>query len=87
MQREIFLKFIAKLKNHCEIVLIGSEIDYRRLIAQSSIDQVSELSVLITLSLSLFPTFLVIMLEEANQLMLHLDLGYIIKIFNEQLLA
>lgn len=53
MQREIFLKFIAKLKNHCEIVLIGSEIDYRRLIAQSSIDQVSELSVLITLSLSL----------------------------------
>ncbi|XP_065615891.1 uncharacterized protein LOC112005188 isoform X1 [Quercus suber] len=40
MQREIFLKFIAKLKNHCEIVLIGSEIDYRRLIAQSSIDQV-----------------------------------------------
>ena len=78
MQREIFLKFIAKLKNHCEIVLIGSEIDYRRLIAQSSIDQVSELSVLITLSL--FPIFLVIMPEEANQLMLHLDLGYIIDI-------
>ena len=67
MQREIFLKFIAKLKNHCEIVLIGSEIDYRRLIAQSSIDQVSELSVLITLSLSL-SSQIVIMLKEANQL-------------------
>ena len=71
MQREIFLKFIAKLKNHCEIVLIGSEIDYRRLIAQSSIDQVSELSVLITLSLSLslsLSSQIVIMLKEANQL-------------------
>lgn len=39
MQREIFLKFIAKLEEHCEIVQIGSEIDYRRLIAQKSIDQ------------------------------------------------
>uniref|UniRef100_A0A2N9E203 ATPase AAA-type core domain-containing protein n=1 Tax=Fagus sylvatica TaxID=28930 RepID=A0A2N9E203_FAGSY len=39
MQWEIFLKFIAKLEEHCEIVLIGSEIDYRRLIAQRSIDQ------------------------------------------------
>ncbi|KAG2691498.1 hypothetical protein I3760_08G012100 [Carya illinoinensis] len=39
MQREIFLKFVAKLEKHCEIVLIGSEIDYRRLIAQRSIDQ------------------------------------------------
>uniref|UniRef100_A0A5B7ANM5 Putative ATPase N2B isoform X1 n=1 Tax=Davidia involucrata TaxID=16924 RepID=A0A5B7ANM5_DAVIN len=40
MQREIFLKFVAKLEEHCENVLIGSEIDYRRLIAQRSIDQV-----------------------------------------------
>lgn len=40
MQREIFLKFLAKLENHCESVLIGSEIDYRRIIAQTSIDKV-----------------------------------------------
>ncbi|KAA8521553.1 hypothetical protein F0562_012226 [Nyssa sinensis] len=40
MQWEIFLKFIAKLEEHCENVLIGSEIDYRRFIAQRSIDQV-----------------------------------------------
>ena len=80
MQREIFLKFIAKLKNHCEIVLIGSEIDYRRLIAQSSIDQVSELSVLITLSLSLslFPNC--DNAERSKSTNLHLDLGYIIDI-------
>ena len=80
MQREIFLKFIAKLKNHCEIVLIGSEIDYRRLIAQSSIDQVSELSVLITLSLSLslFPNC--DNAERSKSTNLHFDLGYIIDI-------
>lgn len=40
MQREIFEKFLAKLDEHCKIVYIGSEIDYRRLIAQRSIDQV-----------------------------------------------
>lgn len=39
MQWEIFLKFVTKLKEHCEIALIGSEIDYRRLIAQRSIDK------------------------------------------------
>ncbi|GLT43676.1 hypothetical protein SLA2020_176110 [Shorea laevis] len=40
MQREIFQKFVAKLEKHCEVVLVGSEIDYRRLIAQRSVDQV-----------------------------------------------
>ncbi|XVF89300.1 hypothetical protein PTKIN_Ptkin19aG0119200 [Pterospermum kingtungense] len=40
MQREIFLKLVKKLEEHCEIILIGSEIDYRRLIAQRSIDKV-----------------------------------------------
>lgn len=40
MQREIFQKLVAKLEQHCEIIPIGSEIDYRRLIAQRSIDQV-----------------------------------------------
>ncbi|KAF2287219.1 hypothetical protein GH714_039369 [Hevea brasiliensis] len=40
MQREIFLKLVSKLEKHCEIVLIGSEIDYRRFIAQRSKDQV-----------------------------------------------
>jgi predicted ATPase len=42
MQWEIFLKFLAKLEEHCEIVLVGSEIDYRRLISQRSIDQVRD---------------------------------------------
>ncbi|XAR69373.1 hypothetical protein NMG60_11000922 [Bertholletia excelsa] len=40
MQQEIFLKLVDKLEQHCQNVLIGSEIDYRRLIAQRSIDKV-----------------------------------------------
>ncbi|CAA0838445.1 AFG1-like ATPase family protein [Striga hermonthica] len=39
MQKEIFEEFLAKLEDHSEIILVGSEIDYRRHIAQSSIDQ------------------------------------------------
>ncbi|KAL3633573.1 hypothetical protein CASFOL_022335 [Castilleja foliolosa] len=39
MQKEIFEEFLAKLEEHNEIILIGSEIDYRRHIAQSAIDQ------------------------------------------------
>ncbi|XP_050364798.1 uncharacterized protein LOC126783383 [Argentina anserina] len=35
MQKEIFQKFVAKLNEHCENVLIGSEIDYRRVIAEN----------------------------------------------------
>lgn len=37
MQKDIFLKFLAKLEEHCENVLIGSEVDYRRLIGQISL--------------------------------------------------
>lgn len=44
MQKEIFLKFVAKLEDHCDILLVGSEVDYRRLIAQKSIDQVEMLA-------------------------------------------
>ncbi|KAA0038805.1 lactation elevated protein 1 isoform X1 [Cucumis melo var. makuwa] len=40
MQKDIFQKFVIKLEEHCEFVLIGSEIDYRRFIAQRSFDQV-----------------------------------------------
>ncbi|GAV88371.1 AFG1_ATPase domain-containing protein [Cephalotus follicularis] len=40
MQREIFLKFLSKLEDHCEIIPIGNEIDYRRFMAESCIDQV-----------------------------------------------
>ncbi|MCD7446625.1 hypothetical protein HAX54_012110 [Datura stramonium] len=40
MQKEIFQKLLKNLEQHCETVLIGSEVDYRRLIAQRSIDQV-----------------------------------------------
>ncbi|MFQ6619174.1 hypothetical protein Gotur_000555 [Gossypium turneri] len=40
MQREIFLKFVNKLEKHCEIILVGSEVDYRRQIAQRSVDKV-----------------------------------------------
>lgn len=41
MQWEIFLKFLEKLEDHCETVLIGSETDYRRLISQRSINRVT----------------------------------------------
>ncbi|KAJ8751625.1 hypothetical protein K2173_025780 [Erythroxylum novogranatense] len=40
MQREIFLKLVKKLEEHCDIVMIGSEIDYRRFIAQRCKEQV-----------------------------------------------
>ncbi|KAK4853673.1 hypothetical protein QYF36_012621 [Acer negundo] len=40
MQREIFQKLVVKLEKHCEWLQVESEIDYRRKIAQSSIDQV-----------------------------------------------
>ncbi|KAK9946024.1 hypothetical protein M0R45_011507 [Rubus argutus] len=35
MQKEIFQKFVTKMNEHCENVLIGSEIDYRRVIGQN----------------------------------------------------
>ncbi|GMH10835.1 hypothetical protein Nepgr_012676 [Nepenthes gracilis] len=40
MQREIFLKLVDKLEENCQNVVVGSEVDYRRLIAQRSINQV-----------------------------------------------
>ncbi|KAK7320694.1 hypothetical protein VNO77_30399 [Canavalia gladiata] len=40
MQKEIFQILVSKLEVHCEKVLIGSEIDYRRFIAQRSENQV-----------------------------------------------
>ncbi|BAT82318.1 hypothetical protein LR48_Vigan462s000900 [Vigna angularis] len=40
MQKEIFQKLVSKLEDHCEKVLIGSEIDYRRFLAQKSENQV-----------------------------------------------
>lgn len=40
MQKEIFQKLVEKMEEHCQIVPIGSEIDYRRLIAQKSVNQV-----------------------------------------------
>ncbi|XP_027329869.1 AFG1-like ATPase isoform X2 [Abrus precatorius] len=40
MQKEIFQKLVCRLEEHCEKILIGSEIDYRRFIAQRSENQV-----------------------------------------------
>ncbi|GAB2275515.1 hypothetical protein Dimus_010272 [Dionaea muscipula] len=40
MQREIFQKLVDKLDEHCQILLIGCEIDYRRLIAQRYVNQI-----------------------------------------------
>ncbi|KAF3447131.1 hypothetical protein FNV43_RR12311 [Rhamnella rubrinervis] len=40
MQQEIFNKFLTKLEEHNEYVSIGSEVDYRRLIAERSINEV-----------------------------------------------
>ncbi|XP_073283495.1 uncharacterized protein [Primulina huaijiensis] len=39
MQRDIFVEFVTRLEEHCENVVIGSDIDYRRQIGQRSIDQ------------------------------------------------
>lgn len=41
MQREIFQQLVSNLEEHCQNVLVGSEIDYRRLIAKRSVEQVS----------------------------------------------
>ncbi|XP_058113178.1 uncharacterized protein LOC131256137 isoform X2 [Magnolia sinica] len=40
MQRDIFLKLVTKLEEHCQNILVGSDIDYRRLIAKRTIEQV-----------------------------------------------
>ncbi|KAL3746591.1 hypothetical protein ACJRO7_015537 [Eucalyptus globulus] len=39
MQRDIFLKLVRKLEEHCQTILIGSDIDYRRLIAERCVEQ------------------------------------------------
>ncbi|KAK9141683.1 hypothetical protein Syun_011083 [Stephania yunnanensis] len=39
MQRDIFLELVKKLGEHCQNVLIGSEIDYRRLVAKGTVDK------------------------------------------------
>ncbi|KAI4380958.1 hypothetical protein MLD38_007084 [Melastoma candidum] len=39
MQRDIFLKLVDKMTEHCENILIGSEIDYRRFIAREHAEQ------------------------------------------------
>ncbi|CAM8895315.1 unnamed protein product [Rhodiola kirilowii] len=40
MQKEIFEKLLKKFEEHCNITLIGSEIDYRRLIPQRTVEKV-----------------------------------------------
>ncbi|XP_020230300.1 putative ATPase N2B isoform X2 [Cajanus cajan] len=44
MQKEIFQNLVSKLEEHCEKVLVGSEIDYRRFIAQKSENKVQYFS-------------------------------------------
>ncbi|KAF5201916.1 Afg1-like atpase [Thalictrum thalictroides] len=39
MQREIFLKLVAQMEEHCQNVLVGNEVDYRRLIAKRVVSQ------------------------------------------------
>ncbi|KAL4195146.1 hypothetical protein AMTRI_Chr05g63100 [Amborella trichopoda] len=39
MQKEIFLRFVAELEDHCRNILVGSEIDYRRLLASKTCDK------------------------------------------------
>ncbi|KAH9306553.1 hypothetical protein KI387_010957, partial [Taxus chinensis] len=36
MQKEIFAKFIARLKQHCQNILVGCETDYRRVLAHTN---------------------------------------------------
>lgn len=46
MQREIFQKLVSHLGEHCQNILVGSEIDYRRLIAKRTVEQVRVFSFL-----------------------------------------
>lgn len=39
MQQDIFLAFLSKLEKNCQKILVGSEIDYRRLIPNTTGDQ------------------------------------------------
>ncbi|MCH87889.1 AFG1-family ATPase, partial [Trifolium medium] len=41
MVPEFFQNLLSNLEKHCEKVLVGSEIDYRRFIAQRSVNRVS----------------------------------------------
>ncbi|XP_042424153.1 AFG1-like ATPase isoform X2 [Zingiber officinale] len=40
MQKDIFLSFLLKLEESCQKILVGSDIDYRRLIPNKRMDQV-----------------------------------------------
>ncbi|CAN6456384.1 unnamed protein product [Victoria cruziana] len=40
MQKEIFLKLLSKLEEHCQTILVGSETDYRRILAKDMDAQV-----------------------------------------------
>ncbi|KAL5975808.1 hypothetical protein ACLOJK_020136 [Asimina triloba] len=39
MQKDIFLKLVSKLEEHCQNILVGSDIDYRRLIAKRTVEK------------------------------------------------
>uniref|UniRef100_A0A1D1XYP9 Lactation elevated protein 1 n=1 Tax=Anthurium amnicola TaxID=1678845 RepID=A0A1D1XYP9_9ARAE len=39
MQMDIFLQFVSKLEENCQKLLVGSEIDYRRLIPRRKLDK------------------------------------------------
>ncbi|KAK3438179.1 hypothetical protein EUGRSUZ_C02795 [Eucalyptus grandis] len=39
MQRDIFLKLVRKLEEHCQTILIGRDIDYQCLIAERCVEQ------------------------------------------------
>ncbi|XP_031472979.1 uncharacterized protein LOC116245641 isoform X1 [Nymphaea colorata] len=40
MQKEIFLTLLSKLEEHCQTILVGSETDYRRILAKDTDAQV-----------------------------------------------
>lgn len=59
MQKEIFDKFISKLEKHCEIISIGSEVDYRRVAAKNSVEHVRIFH-------SLYIIYLLLLFDEKN---------------------
>ncbi|KAG9459656.1 hypothetical protein H6P81_004164 [Aristolochia fimbriata] len=54
MQRDIFQNFVSKLGEHCQNILVGSDIDYRRLLARRTIEQIHYFWPLDSLSLKEF---------------------------------
>lgn len=64
MQLDIFLKFVSEMEDNCQKLLIGSEIDYRRCIANGNLDKVRDMKNCVFFFLSGIPGHFVVVYSQ-----------------------